>query len=236
MSQTVSLSLYRFAGFRARAWALGMMALARGPLARTPDIGFWKLCGAGVGHGFTPTANPAVIAILAVWPDATTAQDRTKGTIFARYAARACESWTVFLCPTAARGEWSGESPFFVTQRTGTGPLAALTRATIRPGILRRFWARVPRISDMIGSDPNVTFKIGIGEVPMLHQVTFSIWPDQAAMDAFARTGPHAEAIRAVRREGWFAEELYARFTVLSDTGTWGGQSPLTSLPRKEAA
>ncbi|MFZ3581444.1 spheroidene monooxygenase [Loktanella sp. DJP18] len=229
MPQTVSLSLYRFSGFRSRAWALGMMALARGPLARTPDIGFWKLCGAGVGHGFTPTANPAVIAILAVWPDAPTARSRTTGTIFACYAARATETWTVFLTPTSARGQWSGQQPFSVASPS-TGPLAALTRATIRPGILRRFWTRVPRISDMIGADPNVTFKIGIGEVPMLHQVTFSIWPDQAAMDAFARTGPHAEAIRAVRREGWFAEELYARFTVLSDHGTWGGTSPIKEV------
>lgn len=227
MTQTVSLSLYRFAGFRARAWALGMMAFGRGPLAQTPDIGFWKLCGAGIGHGFTPTANPAVIAILAVWPDVATARDRTRGAIFARYTAHAVESWTVFLSPTSARGQWSGQIPFSPTGAAPIGPLAALTRATIRPGILRQFWTRVPRISDMIGSDPNVTFKIGIGEVPMLHQVTFSIWPDQAAMDAFARTGPHADAIRAVRREGWFAEELYARFTVLSDHGTWGGRSPL---------
>jgi spheroidene monooxygenase len=111
--------------------------------------------------------------------------------------------------------------------------LAALTRATIKPRILARFWGRVPNISAKIGADSNVMFKIGIGEVPMLHQVTFSIWPSEAAMAAFARTGPHAEAIRAVRDEGWFAEELYARFAVHSDAGTWNGTSPLT---RPEAA
>ena len=43
-------------------------------------------------------------------------------------------------------------------------------------------------------------------------------------MAAFARRdGPHAEAIRAVREGGWFAEELYARFRVVGETGTWGG-------------
>ncbi|SEM96904.1 spheroidene monooxygenase [Loktanella fryxellensis] len=235
MTQTVTISLYRFSGWRARAWALSMMARARGPLAHTPDIGFHKLCGAGRGHGFTPTINPAVIAILAVWPDATTARARTTDGIFARYAGNADEAWTVLLSPTSAKGLWSGQAPFTAQGPAPTGPLAALTRATIKPRILRRFWDRVPRISDMIGSDPDVTFKIGIGEVPMLHQVTFSVWPDQAAMDAFARTGPHADAIRAVRREGWFAEELYARFTVVSDHGTWGGRSPLSTLT-KEAA
>ena len=49
-------------------------------------------------------------------------------------------------------------------------------------------------------------------------------------MAAFARTGPHAAAIRAVRDEGWFAEELYARFTLLGDEGSWGGTSPLKRL------
>ena len=49
-------------------------------------------------------------------------------------------------------------------------------------------------------------FKIGIGEVPLLQQVTFSIWPDTASMAAFARAdGPHARAIRAVREGGWFS-------------------------------
>ena len=81
----------------------------------------------------------------------------------------------------------------------------------------------------MIGQDPNVMFKVGLGELPLLNQVTFSIWPDTECMAGFARTGPHAEAIHAVREEGWFNEELYARFTLLSDLGTWGGTSPLNA-------
>ena len=126
------------------------------------------------------------------------------------------------------RGAWSGQTPFEPHETTASGPLAALTRATIKPGILARFWGRVPNISRVIGQDPNVMFKIGIGEVPWLQQVTFSIWPDQAAMDNFARKdGPHARAIAAVREGKWFKEELYARFRVTGSEGTWGGRSPL---------
>lgn len=215
-------------------WAFGQMGLARRPLSRTPGLRFWKLCGSGTGEGFTPIPNTAVWAILAVWDNAEAA-DRT-GKVFDRFAARASESWTVRLVPTSARGLWSRKAPFDATPDTNTNsnPVAALTRATIRPRKLLRFWGRSPGISRVIGNDPEVLFKIGIGEVPWLHQVTFSIWPDADAMARFARRGPHAEAIRAVRDEGWFSEELYARFRVLGEVGTWDGRSPLT--PQQEAA
>lgn len=201
-------------------------------MARVPDLGFWKLCGSGTGEGFTPVPNTAVYAILCTWPDETTARWRLENTrIFQRYRARASEHWTVFLAPTSARGAWSGVTPFLPISEPNSGPLAALTRATIKPRILTKFWGRVPDISAMIGSDPNVVFKIGIGEVPMLHQVTFSIWPGAQEMANFARTnGPHAQAIKAVRDGAWFREELYARFAILGDNGTWGGTSPLEGL------
>ncbi len=232
MSQITTVSFFRFARWRDRAWALAMMGAARLAMARIPDVGFWKLCGSGTGEGFTPIPNTAVYAILCTWPDADTARARlATSSIFNRYRARADESWTIFLTPTSARGAWSGQQPFDPVAEAVDGPVVALTRATIKPGILHRFWGRVPDISRMIGSDPNVVFKIGIGEVPWLHQVTFSIWPGAAEMAAFARTnGPHAAAIKAVRDGAWFREELYARFAILEDSGTWGGVSPLAQL------
>lgn len=209
-----------------------MMGFARLALPKVPGIGFWKLCGSGTGEGFTPLPNTAVYAILASWPDETTARDQIKNArIYARYRRRASENWTIFLETTSARGRWSGKTPFHATADAPKGPLAALTRATIKPAIALKFWQRVPDISRMIGADRNVAFKIGIGEVPLLHQITFSIWPDDAAMAGFAReNGPHAAAIRAVRDGNWFSEELYARFAILGDTGSWGGKSPLDRL------
>ncbi|MGB3247166.1 MAG: spheroidene monooxygenase [Sulfitobacter sp.] len=231
MPQIVSFSFFRFSSFRSRVWAFTMMGLARAPLSRIADIGFWKLCGSGSGEGFTPLPNTSVYAILATWPDAKTAQDSiANADIYTRYRGQAAEHWTVFMSTDTVRGAWSGKTPFEPCTPSHSGPLAALTRATIKPGILARFWRRVPNISAVIGQDPNVIFKIGVGEVPMLHQVTFSIWPDVEHMAKFARTGPHAAAIKAVRDEGWFNEELYARFTLLSDVGTWGGTSPLKQL------
>jgi len=171
--------------------------------------------------------------MLCVWPDPETAKaGLDTGRIFQRYRKRAKESWTLFLNPVSSRGAWSGVAPFTPEPSDITGPLAALTRATIKPSILMKFWNRVPNISHVIGQDPNVRFKIGIGEVPFLHQVTFSIWPNTDSMAAFARdpTGPHGQAIKAVRDGKWFQEELYARFRILGDSGSWRGKSPLEGL------
>lgn len=234
--QTVSLSLFRFASVTDRLWAFVQMGLARSRFAATRDIGFWKLCGSGTGEGFTPVPNTAVYAVLASWPSPDTARLATaKSDAFRRYRYRARESWTVFLSPVSVRGHWTGKVPFTPdgsdADALSQGPLAALTRATVRPRAAAKFWKRVPDISKVIGADPNVAFKIGIGEVPMLHQVTFSIWPDAASMANFARRdGPHARAIAAVRDEGWFREELYARFRVLDSAGSWEGGNPLSKL------
>jgi len=226
--QTVSLSFYRFATPLSRLWALTMMGAARLSLARIDGLQFWKLCGSGTGEGFTPVPNTSVYAILTVWPDLDRARDAL-GTerIFDRYRARVSEHWTLFLTPYSARGAWSGHRPFAEETPAQSGPIAALTRATVRPAVAAQFWKRVPDISGVIGHDPNVLFKIGIGEVPLLQQITFSIWPDSGSMAEFARNnGPHAQAIQAVRDGKWFREELYARFRVADEVGTWEGQSP----------
>jgi spheroidene monooxygenase len=227
----VSLCLFRFSGIGNRLWALAQMGLARRPIARLPGVGFVKLMGAGTGEGFTPVPDTGVVAVLTTWPDLATAEAQvTESEPFRRYRARASEALTLHLSAISARGSWSGLAPFEprAAADRAAGPVAALTRATIRPSVLMKFWGRVPQISERIGADPSVIFKIGVGEVPWLHQVTFSIWPDAATMAAFARAdGPHAAAIRAVRAEGWFSEELYARFTVRAHSGSWGGADPL---------
>ena len=214
------------------------MGLARPVLRRLSGLLDWKLCGTGTGEGFTPVPNTAVYAILCTWPSEDLARSRTETAApFTTWRHRAAEDWTIYLAPTSVRGNWGGRQPFHVsTTPDSQGPLAALTRATVKPRVALRFWRRVPDISSVIGMDGHVAFKIGIGEVPLLHQVTFSIWPDTASMAAFARAdGPHAQAIRAVREGQWFSEELYARFRILGDLGSWGGGSPLTRLERQAA-
>jgi spheroidene monooxygenase len=235
--QSVTLSLFRFGSVPARLWAFSQMATARFALSGIRELQTFKLCGSGTGEGFTPVPNTAVYAILATWPDADAARRAMFGTdVYRRYRNRASETLTIFLTPASARGKWAGTAPFVAQDVTAGGPVAALTRATVKPSVALRFWRQEPAISRAIGADPNVMFKIGIGELPWVQQVTFSIWPDTGTMAAFARAdGPHARAIRAVREGGWFREELYARFRVDAVEGTWDGVVPdLTRSPRTQ--
>ncbi|MGR3485434.1 MAG: spheroidene monooxygenase [Paracoccaceae bacterium] len=215
-----TLSLYRFDRLRDRAWAFAQMGLAR-PALRASAATFFKLCGSG--RGFVPRPNPAVWAILATWPDLPTARDWTARGAHGRFRARAGAHWTGYLSAAAARGEWSGRTPFVPGPTPDGAPLAVMTRASVRPGALRAFWGHTPGVNARIAADPHALLAIGIGEVPLLHQVTFSIWPDTAAMTRFARTGAHAAAITDMRAHGWFSEELYARFALIAQDGRWPG-------------
>jgi len=202
------------------------MGLARPALRATKGLRFWKLCGAGSGHGFSFRPDGRVWAILTVWEDRSAADMGLQSALWAAWRARATESWSILMRPLSARGAWAGAQPFTPEPGPTLGPFAVLTRATVKPRALTAFWRRVPGVNDRIGANPDVLFKIGIGEVPLLHQVTFSVWPDLAAMARFAHApGPHASAVAQVRAGDWFTEELYARFQVLDTIGHWSGVS-----------
>jgi spheroidene monooxygenase len=185
---------------------------------------FYKLFGSGTGEGFTPVLNPNVYAIMSVWETEEIADKSIlTSTIYNKYKKRSEENWTLYLRPTRSWGSWDKNNPFKAEpNQKQTYPVVALTRATIKTKILFKFWQRVPDISDRIGSNSKVLFKIGLGEIPWFHQVTFSIWPNQESMDQFARKdGPHSHAIEAVRKNNWFKEELYARFSIDKELGKW---------------
>jgi spheroidene monooxygenase len=234
--QSVTLSLFRFGSVSARLWAFTQMGFARFALNQIGDLQTYKLCGSGSGEGFTPIPNTAVYAILGTWPDHDAARRAMLGrAIFRSYRHRADEALTIFMTPASARGQWGGTEPFTPQDITLDGPIAAITRATVKPSVALKFWGQEPDVSRAIGENPDVMFKIGIGEVPWMQQVTYSIWPDTETMANFARAdGPHARAIQAVRDGGWFKEELYARFRVDAVEGQWEGVTPdLTLRPER---
>lgn len=231
--QVVTLTCFRFDGWGARLRQIAGMAGAPGALARVPGVGFARMMGTGTGEGFDPKPNLGVWTILATWDDAAAARAGVAThPLWAARRTRAAECCTLFLAPLSATGRWGGVAPFEPmpdpAEAAEGRPLAVLTRATVRMRHAARFWKRVPAINAQIAAGPGMLFRLGMGEVPLLHQVTFSVWQDPAAMRAFAYRGDgHRTAIAMVRAGDWFSEELYARFAVTGAEGTWNGGPPL---------
>ncbi len=94
-----------------------------------------------------------------------------------------------------------------------------------------RFWQFVEPTSAALAGAAGVRAAIGLGELPVVRQATFSVWESAAAMQEYAyRDARHREVMQLTRRESWYAEELFARFQVLSSTGTLDGRDPLAGL------
>ena len=238
--QTVTISFFQFDSRISRIWAFIQMGFARLYISQIEGLTFYKLFGTGSDEGFTfkfnPLTNSGVYAILVVWTNETYARNGIlESEILKNYRDWSTQNWTIFLKPISVRGSWSGKVPFLAQSDNTAGNVVALTRATIKFTTLLKFWKKVPDVQKLIRTDKNVLFKIGLGEVPGRQQVTFSIWPSQSTMDSFARqNGAHAEAIKSVRRDNWFSEELYARFKIFDEIGTWTVKSPLISSETSE--
>jgi hypothetical protein len=77
---------------------------------------------------------------------------------------------------------------------------------------------------------PGLLAAIGLGEGPLFIQATFSLWTSLRAVRGFTYSGAeHIAAMRRKQAEGWYREELFARFQPVSSYGTWDGGDPLRS-------
>ncbi|CCG01870.1 hypothetical protein [Blastococcus saxobsidens] len=225
----VTLHLWGVPG-RSVPLAVWRLAADRRSLRRTPGLRFAKLLGTGAGRTFTPRdADPRRWALLAVWDDEATATAFDDGPVVTRWRRIADEEWTARLRPLAARGRWSRRQPFGDPRpQRWDGPVAAVTRARLTPTRTLTFWRAVPPVAVDLHRSPGLRLALGIGEAPIGLQGTFSLWESAAALNAFAyQRAPHAAVVDRTAAERWYAEELFARFAVLSGRGTVGGQDPL---------
>ncbi len=212
------------------ARALLRMGRDRTPVRRTPGLRFAKLLGTGDGRTFTVRdADPHRWGLLATWTSPEAAQDFEAHSEVARAWGRlAVEQWRVDLRPVASRGTWSGRRPFGdPVPKRSDGPVAALTRARLRPAAAAGFWRAVPPVSADLRDRPGLRAAVGIGEAPLGLQGTFSLWESGAAVREFARGDAHAEVVSRTEPERWYAEELFARFDVVGSAGTLDGADPL---------
>lgn len=224
----VDLRLWRVAHV---APALARMAAGRRHLHGRPGLRFAKLLGTGAGRTFTPRdTDPHHWALLTVWDDEAAADAGPDRRLVGPWDDACAERLTVRMTPLTSRGRWSGVDPFGPVPAGGDrhdGPVAAITRARLRPTRAPSFWRSVPPVVDDLRRAPGSRLAIGFGEAPVLLQGTFSLWESDRDLVGFAyRTAAHREAVARTEPARWYAEELFARFAVRDVTGTYRGRQP----------
>jgi hypothetical protein len=227
---TVALHVWRLPGTAVPA-ALWRMAVDRGRLRRTPGVAFAKLLGTGRGSAFGPLdADPRRWAALVVWRDGPP-RDTAVTRAWDRLAEASCR---LTLRPVASRGTWAGAAPFQPTARdtttrdtttrdTTAAPLLVLTRARLRVRRAPEFWQAIPLAAGGLADAPGLHAAFGVGEAPVGFQGTVSVWRGPADIARFAYRQPeHAEVVARTGQRRWYAEELFARFTVVDVAGDRG--------------
>jgi hypothetical protein len=140
-----------------------------------------------------------------------------------RWDELAREQWHVRLATLRSHGAWGGSDPLATTAAAtpadndgasaAAGPVALLTRAAIRPQRMLRFYRAIERPAAQLGRSAGLLASVGVGELPIGRQATFSLWRSLADARDFAyRSAAHGEVVRRTRAEDWYSEELFARF------------------------
>ena len=209
-----------------RAWGYARFVVGRFDLYRVPGLGFFKVLGSGHDSGFGLRPSLSRQGLFCVFDDGAAAETfLDHSPVVAAYRAHAREYFAVTLRTFSSRGSWAGTALPVSVAAPSDGPIAALTRASIRPAAARSFWRRAPATEASLQQAPGCLLAAGLGEAPVFRQATFSLWDNAQSMDAYARSGAHLQAIQAAYAQRYFSESMFVRFVPQRLAGVWMGRT-----------
>ena len=207
-----------------RLWGYARFVIQRVFMRRVPGLVFSKVLGSGFEGGFSLRPSGSRQALFCLFVNEAAADNFLNSEVAHAYASRSREFCTAKLRAYSCKGTWAGHTIEVTVSAPVGGPIATLTRASIKPLSARRFWRMQPASEASLNQACGCLLATGVGEAPFFRQATFSLWTGFDAMNSYARTGAHLAAIQAANAGGFFSESMFARFVPLAVAGTWRGQ------------
>ncbi len=239
--QLVSLTIIRYKKSFV-PFAILAMALFHFPLWFNKRLSFYKLMGSGKNGTFDKSPDWQQWAILTVQTEVTSAgyngenlcqRQLLGGFINGWFKFFKCETYQLLMEAIESHGLWDGKRAFgeLPAKSDYEGPVAILTRATIRLNKLKYFWENVAPVANEMRVAKGFLFSAGVGEVPWIKQATFSVWQSKEDMKAFAYgMKVHTEVIQKTRKQNWYSEDMFTRFRIIQTSGTLRGVNPLSDI------
>jgi spheroidene monooxygenase len=224
MQETSVLSLVNYPS-SSILWGISRLVIGKYPFKYVPGLKFVKVLGCGK-HGcfdLNPSFNKQ--GLLCVFNSYEYAEEFLNSSpILDDYKRHSNEFFSVMLQAYASKGSWSKNTIEVTQAEPLTGHIAGITRASIRFSKAPLFWSKAPPAQDALELTKGCLLAAGIGEAPYLRQATFTLWESALAMDHYARSGAHLEAIQTAYQGKFFTESMFARFVPINPHGVWRGK------------
>lgn len=206
-------------------WGYARFIVQRFAMRRVPGLVFSKVMGSGYEGGFGLRPSRSRQALFCLFSDEASADAFLTSGVTQSYATRSREFCLAKMRAYSCKGTWAGRSVAVTADAPERGPIATLTRASIRPLSARRFWRMQPASELSLAQASGCLLATGVGEAPFFRQATFSVWSSVDAMNAYAKGGAHLAAIRAAHDGAFFSESMFVRFVPSVLRGRWRGQT-----------
>ncbi len=219
--QFITIRFLEFSGFSAMRHAFAEMGRSLVAGWSADGMVFSKHLGTGAGNGFSIWPNFGLYAWLGVWESPEHAErffeSNSRWLQFSAFSDR-ISGWDAI--PMKGKGTWNGLQPFDFSNQNDSweGPVAVITRASIRWHKALLFWWNVPSASKHLEGKQGLKYAKGVGELPLFEQATFSLWESASNLDQFAyQSKEHAPMIKKTRMYDWYREEMFVRIRVVKE-------------------
>jgi len=184
--------------------------------ANVKGLQFWRAMGVGSVNGFSLMPDFSTYALITIFESEQDSLNFHDGNIMKKYTKNSVENRSYFMYCIQTHGNWGGANPLLACKNPDlTKKIAVITRATIKPLLMVKFWKFVPEVSRSLKNFVGLSYSKGFGEWPILMQATFSVWDSLEHMKAYAYHSPsHAAMVKKTKELNWYKEQMFSRFVV----------------------